>query len=92
MAHHKSALKRIRSSARKQERNRMFRVRARTHIKKARAYMDAGDLSAARQEAELAVKTLHKAAIKGILHPQNAARRKGRLMKQLAALENTSAK
>jgi ribosomal protein S20 len=34
-----------------------------------------------------AIRELDKTASKGIIHPNNAARRKGRLMKQLAALE-----
>lgn len=90
MAHHKSAKKRIRSSERKRTHNRLFRTRARTHIKKARSLMDSGELEAARQEVDLAVKVLDKAANKGVLHPNNAARRKSRLMKRLAALEATA--
>ncbi|MBN1284407.1 MAG: 30S ribosomal protein S20 [Anaerolineae bacterium] len=87
MAHHKSALKRIRSSERKHKRNNVFRARARTHIKKVRDYMDQGELDAARQEAEVAIVVLDKAANKGIIHKNNAARRKSRLMKRLQALE-----
>lgn len=87
MAHHKSAKKRIRSSERKRIRNRIFRSRARTHVKTARALMEQGDVDAARREAELAVQVLDKAAGKGILHRNNAARRKSRLMKRLAKLE-----
>jgi small subunit ribosomal protein S20 len=34
--------------------------------------------------ARIAVSTLDKAASKGIIHPNNASRRKGRLMKALA--------
>ncbi len=87
MAHHKSAKKRIRNSARKRLRNRLFRSRARTLIKKAVRYIEAGDLESARQAAKEAISTLDKAANKGILHRNNVARRKSRLMKKLAALE-----
>ncbi|MEP7288773.1 MAG: 30S ribosomal protein S20 [Chloroflexota bacterium] len=87
MANHKSALKRIRTSERKRLRNRVFISRARTEIKAARAEMTGGDLVAARAAAVQAVRTLDKAANKGILHRKNAARRKSRLMKHLAALE-----
>jgi small subunit ribosomal protein S20 len=87
VAHHKSALKRIRSSERKRERNLKFRSRAKTHIKNARTHMAQGDLAAARREAENAVKVLDKAASKGILHPKNVARRKSRLMQRLVAME-----
>ncbi|MBI5081102.1 MAG: 30S ribosomal protein S20 [Chloroflexi bacterium] len=34
-----------------------------------------------------AVSELDKAAARGVIHPNNASRRKGRLMKKLAALE-----
>lgn len=87
MANHKSALKRIRSNEKKRVRNRVVRSRARTEIKKARVLIQEGDLETARQAALEAIRTLDKAAGKGILHPNNAARRKSRLMKQLAQLE-----
>jgi len=87
LANHKSALKRIRSNEKKRLRNRMVRSKARTEIKKARVLIQEGDLEKARQAALEAIRTLDKAAVKGILHPNNAARRKSRLMKQLAKLE-----
>lgn len=87
MAHHKSALKRIRSNERKRLRNRVFRSRARTEIKKARAFIDSGDIESARQATLQAIRVLDKAAVKGILHRNNVARRKSRLMKRLARLE-----
>ena len=85
LANTASAKKRIRSSARKQERNRVFRASARTHIKSSRSLMEQGDLEAAESAALDACRTLDKAARKGILHPRNASRRKSRLMKALAA-------
>jgi small subunit ribosomal protein S20 len=87
LANHKSALKRIRSSEKKRQRNRIFRSKARTEVKKARASMDQGDLQTARAATLEAIRTLDKAAVKGIVHPNNAARRKSRLMKRLAELE-----
>ncbi|MCL4238230.1 MAG: 30S ribosomal protein S20 [Anaerolineae bacterium] len=87
MANHKSALKRIRSSEKKRQRNRIFRSRARTEIKKARTFIEGADLENARQATLEAIRTLDKAAVKGILHPNNVARRKSRLMKKLARLE-----
>jgi small subunit ribosomal protein S20 len=50
--------------------------------------MLAEDLEEARTATFKAVSALDKAAEKGILHKNNAARRKSRLMKQLAALES----
>ena len=83
MANTASAKKRIRSSERKRERNRVFRASARTYIKRTRTLMEQGDIEAAEEVARQACSTLDKAARKGILHPQNAARRKSRLMKAL---------
>lgn len=90
MANTASAKKRIRSSARRQERNRVFRASARTHIKKSRSLMAEGDLDGAELAARNACRTLDKAARKGIVHPRNAARRKSRLMKALAAAKKAA--
>lgn len=85
MANTASAKKRIRSSARKRERNRHYRTAARTYIKRTRKLIDSGDLEQADEVARKAVSTLDKAARKGILHPNNVSRRKSRLLSQLAA-------
>ena len=87
MANTKSAIKRIRSSERKRKRNQVFRSQARTYIKNTRKLVKEGRLVDARETAQLAVSTLDKAAIKGIIHPNNAARRKSRLMRMLSAAE-----
>lgn len=87
MANHKSALKRIRSNEKKRQRNRVWRSRTRTEAKQATAALQAGDLEAARQATIEAIRVLDKAANKGALHKNNAARRKSRLMKRLAQLE-----
>ena len=60
-------------------------------MKKARLAIDSGDVEAARTATLEAVSALDKAAQKGVLHDNNASRRKGRLMKQLAALEQQQA-
>ncbi len=90
MANHKSALKRIRSNERKRQRNRVWRTRTRTEIKKAKNAIEAGELTKAREETIAAIRTLDKAANKGIVHKKNADRRKSRLMKRLAELEKQS--
>ncbi len=87
MANHKSALKRIRSSERKRVRNRLVRSHARTEVKKARTAIQGGDVADAREATLEAIRTLDKAAVKGVIHKNNAARRKSRLMKQLAQIE-----
>jgi small subunit ribosomal protein S20 len=83
LANTKSALKRIRSSARKQERNRLFGSRARTYINKTRRLIAEGRIEEAREQAQLAISALDKAAEKGIIHQNKAARSKSRLMKRL---------
>lgn len=87
MANHKSALKRIRSSEKKRVRNRLVRSKTRTEVKKARTAIQGGDVETARQATLEAIRTLDKAAVKGVLHRNNVARRKSRLMKRLAKLE-----
>jgi small subunit ribosomal protein S20 len=83
LANIKSAVKNVRKSARRRERNLLFRSRARTFVKKTRRQIEAGDLEGAQATARLTIQALDKAAQKGIIHPNNAARRKSRLMKQL---------
>jgi len=90
MANHKSALKRIRQAEKRRLHNRTYRNRARTLVKKARATISSKDLAQAKEATRLAVKDLDMAASRGTIHPRNAARRKSRLMKQLAALEKGS--
>ena len=89
MANTSSALKRNRQNQKRRLRNRTFRGRARTSVKKARLAMETGNVEEAREATMEAVKALDKAAEKGILHRNNAARRKSRLMKRLATLEKT---
>ena len=87
MANHKSALKRIRSSARKRERNRTYQAKTRTQVKKALTTINTGNNEEALAETRKAIALLDKSANKGIIHKANAARRKSRLMKRLNNLE-----
>jgi small subunit ribosomal protein S20 len=91
LANTRSAKKRIRSSARKWERNRQYRSAARTYVRRARNLIELGELDEAEEMARRAVTTLDKAARKGIVHERNAARRKSRLMKALAAAKDEPA-
>ena len=81
MAHTKSAIKNIRKNRKRRLRNRMYRSRAKTAIKKARRLIEAGQLEEAREAIRIAYSALDKAAEKGIIHKNNAARRKARLMR-----------
>ena len=91
MANIKSAIKRNRQNKKRRLHNRIYRGRARTYIRDARVAILNEDLEEARAATHKAVSALDKAAEKGILHKNNVARRKSRLMKQLAALETESA-
>jgi small subunit ribosomal protein S20 len=87
LANHKSALKRQRQNEKRRAYNKMYRTRARTFVKKARTTIADGDIEAATAATRLAIQDLDKAASRGVIHRNNAARRKSRLMKQLTALE-----
>lgn len=83
MANTKSALKRIRQTEKRRQRNRKVRTETRTYVKRARAQIEAGELEQAQQSVAQAIRALDKAAEKGVLHRNNAARRKSRLMSRL---------
>lgn len=87
MANTQSAQKRIRSNERKHVRNQRIRSRTRTSIRAAREALEAGNPEDARRQTLAAAGALDKAAAKGVLHKNNAARRKSRLMKKLARIE-----
>jgi small subunit ribosomal protein S20 len=91
LANIKSAIKRNKQNEKRRLKNRIVRGRARTAVKKARTVLPGSDSDAARQAALEAVSVLDKAAEKGVLHKNNAARRKSRLMRRLAALEKKNA-
>ncbi|HRE29507.1 MAG TPA: 30S ribosomal protein S20 [Anaerolineales bacterium] len=84
MANTSSAQKRIRSNERKHVTNQIVRSKTRTVVRAAREALE--EKTDAQKAVLLAISELDKAASKGVLHKRNAARRKGRLMKQLAEL------
>ena len=86
MANIKSAIKRNKQNEKRRVRNRVYRGRARTFVQKARVAIENGDKEAAQVVIKEAISSLDKAAEKGIIHKNNAARRKSRLMKQMATL------
>lgn len=83
MANTSSARKRIRTNERKRLRNRMYNSRVKTMVKKAEDAIFSGD--SAEDAVREALILLDKAASKGIVHKNNAARRKSRLVKKLVA-------
>jgi len=84
LANIKSQIKRNRQNEKRRVHNRTFRGAARTAIVDARNALT--ENAPETKEAVLkAISTLDKAAEKGVIHKNNASRRKGRLMKRLAA-------
>jgi small subunit ribosomal protein S20 len=80
LANSKSAEKRIRVNERRRLRNRPYRSAARTFVKKAEIAIRVGDANAAATAVGDAISMLDRVAGKGVIHPNNAARRKSRLM------------
>jgi len=78
-----SARKEVRASAGKRLRNKQAKSLAKTSIIRAEEDIFAGDPKAAEVSVVAAVKALDKAAGKGIIHKNNAARRKSRLLAKL---------
>jgi small subunit ribosomal protein S20 len=83
MANTASAQKRVRQAHRRWLRNRRFKSEARTYVKKARLAIDSGDATKAQEAIRQAYSALDRAASKGVIHRNNAARRKSRLVAQL---------
>ena len=85
MANIKSAIKRNKQNEKRRIHNRVYRGTARTFVARAKVAIAGKDLEVAEAATLEAVSALDKAAQKGVLHKNNAARRKSRLMKRLAA-------
>ena len=82
----------MRQSARRQERNKSYRTLCKTTISKAEKLIFSGKLDDAQKAVVSAVSTLDKAAEKGVIHPNKAARLKSRLMKKLNKAQSTATK
>lgn len=83
LANIKSAIKRNRQNEKRRSHNRIYRGSARTQVKTARAVIAEGDQEKSAAEVKEAIRKLDLAASKGVIHKNNAARRKSRLMKRL---------
>jgi small subunit ribosomal protein S20 len=87
LANIKSQIKRNKQNEKRRLRNRGYRGSARVAVRDARSVIEAGDVEESRTAVLEAISALDKAAVKGVIHKNNAARRKGRLMKRLASLD-----
>lgn len=71
---------------RRRLRNQPHRTSARSTVRKANEAIDDGDQAAAAAAVAEAISTLDRVANKGVIHKNNAARRKSRLMAKLNQL------
>ncbi len=86
MANHKSAEKRVRQNAKRNEINRSNRSKLRTSIKKLRGALAHSDKSASAELLNPTVSLIDKAVNKGLIHKNTAARHKSRLTKHVSNL------
>jgi small subunit ribosomal protein S20 len=84
-----SAKKQARAGVKRAERNRAVRSEVKTLVVKARKSLTGGPVAESDRYALTleAVRALDRAASKGVLHKNNASRRKARLARQMAKLK-----
>ena len=87
MANHKSAEKRNRQAARRNEVNRRNRGALRTEIKRLRAAVDEGNREEAQTLLPKTVSVIDRSVQKGVLHKNAAARYKSRLTGSVGKLQ-----
>ena len=89
MANIKSAKKRILTSNKKAEANKAVKTGVKTAVKKVNAAVESGDKAAAQEALKAASSTINRAnraASKGVLHKNNAARKVSRLSEKVSKL------
>lgn len=86
MANIKSQKKRIRTNEKARLRNKDVKSSLKTTVRKFREAADAGDATAVAALAREANRALDKAASKGVIHQNQAAKRKSAISKRVAAL------
>ena len=79
----KSAKKEMRASRKRQQGNKSVRSRCKSRVTKAEKLIFSGELESGREAVTEAISSLDRAAEKGVIHANNAARRKSRLVKKL---------
>jgi len=86
VANIKSQIKRNKTNAKANERNKAIKSGLRTEIRRTREAIAAGDKATAEQALAKATKKLDKAVSKGVIHQNQAANRKSAIAKQVSAL------
>jgi len=83
LANIKSAQKRIRVAAKRQIRNKHIKSTTKTAVKKLNVAVGAGDVANTQAMLVQAIAAIDKAASKGVIHKNTAARKKSRLTKMV---------
>jgi small subunit ribosomal protein S20 len=86
LAHHKSAIKRIKQTVKKTARNRHVSSTLKTYIKRVREAVAANDKDAAVAALRVAIPVIDASATKGVIHSSNASRNVSRLTKLVNTL------
>lgn len=86
MAHHKSALKRIKQNKVRNARNKHVRSTLKTFVKRVREAVENNDVAAAKEALAAAIPVIDKSATKGVIHKSNASRSVSRLTKLVNTL------
>ena len=87
MANIKSQIKRNKQNEKAHQRNKAVKSALRTHVRKFRAAVDAGNVEEATVALQVASRQLDKAVSKGVIHKNQAANRKSAIAKRLAELQ-----
>ena len=86
MARTLSTRKRVRQNLKRRLRNRIAKATIKTEVKKTLVSISTKNVDTAKSQLKTVYKLLDKAFERGILHKNNAARRKSRLAQKIAAL------
>lgn len=89
MANIRSQIKRNRQNERRRVRNKSVRSEMRTRTKRATVAIDSGD-EATSELLQMAVRRIDKAAAEGVIHKNQAANRKSRLMRRARAASDAA--
>lgn len=86
MANIKSQMKRIKTNEKSRQRNKAVKSALRTHVRKFRDAVEAGETDKVQELARAANRALDKAASKGVIHANQAANRKSSISAKAAKL------
>jgi small subunit ribosomal protein S20 len=86
LAHHKSAIKRIKQNKVRNERNKHVRSTLKTFIKRVREAVEGKNATTAKEALDAAIPVISQAATKGVIHKSNASRNVSRLTKLVNTL------